>query len=517
MTTLSELFAELRSLPAPTLIIPGALFVVYWILTRVLRRRVDAAWTTSIVLLLDAVVVPSFLLTVVSGVTALGAGQFQAVSQAIWALLALSIAWLVSRILRRFVWERRFKRHYGTEAPRILQHLVTVLLYLVASGVILVVILGRSASGVLVSTSVIVGVLGLALQNVLADLFSGITIALERPFGVGDWISMPDGTLGRVTDISWQATHVRSLNASKLVIPNGYALRNVVHNYSQPTAQYAEWLEISVDRSYEPSTVRRLLLEAALTCESILKNPTPVVNVSDASSNPIRYTVYVHFRDFMARYAGKNDLFMSIQTFLTRAGVATAAPRYEISTEPAPERTLQMPTLREELESAAIFQMLSEEEIDVLASHSTYHTYYPDDVIMRQGEEDSSVLIITSGVVQVSKSDDRGNRIDVARLGSGDIVGEMSLLTGERRSATITALVQVSLIQVTKDGLQPLLEQNPALSEAFAEVMLARQLHSKQFIESMKKSHKAASDFVGDYLEAFVRRIQRFFRIQPGR
>lgn len=517
MATLSELFVEIRSLPIPTVIIPAAVFVVYWILTRALRSRVDAPWVTTSVLLLDVIVVPGVLLTVVTGVTGLGAGQFQAVSQAIWALLALSAAWLVSRILRRFVWERHFKRHYGTEAPRILQHLVTALLYLVAIGVILVVILGRSASGVLVSTSVIVGVLGLALQNVLADLFSGITIALERPFGVGDWISMPDGTMGRVTDISWQATHVKSLNESKLVIPNGYALRNVVHNYSQPTALYAEWLEISVDRSYEPSTVRRLLLEAALTCESILKNPTPVVNISDASSNPIRYTVYVHFRNFMARYSGKNDLFMNIHTFLTRAGVATAAPRYEISTEPAGERVLQMPSLREELASAAIFGMLSQEEIDVLASHSTYHTYYPGDVIMRQGEEESSVLIITAGVVQVSKTDERGNRIDVARLGSGDIVGEMSLLTGERRSATITALVQVSLIQVTKDGLQPLLERNPALSDAFAEVMLERQLHSKQFIESMKRSNKAASDFVGDYLEAFVRRIQRFFRIQPGR
>lgn len=513
MDTLAELITELRSLPAPTVIIPVAVFVVYWVLTRALRKRVEAAWAATSVLLLDVIVVPSFLLTVVTGVSGFGAEQFQAVSRAIWTLLALSGAWLVSRILRRFLWERHFQRLYGTEAPRILQHLVTVLLYLVAIGIILVLVLGRSASGVLVSTSVIVGVLGLALQNVLADLFSGITIAIERPFGVGDWISMPDGTMGRVTDISWQATQLKSLNESKLVIPNGYALRNVVHNYSQPTAQYAEWLEISVDRSYDPSTVRRLLLEAALTCESILKNPTPIVNVSDASSNPIRYTVYVHFPSFMARYAGKNDLYMSIQTFLTRAGVTTAASKYEVSTEPADERSMQMPSLREELASAGIFQMLSEEEVDILAAHSTYHTYYPDEVIMRQGGEDSSVLIITSGVVQVIKSDERGNRIDVARLGSGDILGEMSLLTGERRSASIIALVQVSLIQVSKDGLQPLLEQNPTLSDAFAEVMLERQLHTKQFIESMKKSNKATSDFVSDYLEAFVRRIQRFFRL----
>lgn len=505
--------AELRSLPVPAVIIPVVAFGVYWILTRVLRARVEAAWVTTSVLLLDVVVVPAFLFTVATGITDLGAGQFQGVLQAIWALVALCGAWLVSRVLRRFVWERHFQRHYGTEAPRILQYLVTVLLYLAAIGIIVVVILDRSASGVLVSTSVVVGVLGLALQSVLVDLFSGITIALERPFGVGDWISLPDGTMGRVIDISWQATQLKSLNESKLVIPNGYVLRNVVHNYSQPNAQYALWLEIFVDRSYEPSTVRRLLFEAALTCESVLKNPTPAVNVSDASSNPIRYTVYVHFKSFMAHYAGKNDLYMSIHTFLSRAGVSTAAPKYEVSTEPAQERSVQMPSMREELASAAIFHVLSEEEIDVLASHSTYHTFYPEEVIMRQGEGDSSILIITSGVVQIAKSDERGNKIEVARLGSGDILGEMSLLTGERRSATVTALGQVTLIQVTKEGLEPLLKQNPDLSDAFAQVMLERQLHSKQFIESMKKSHKAASDFVSDYLEGFVRSIQRFFRI----
>jgi small-conductance mechanosensitive channel len=513
METFAELIAEIRTLPAPTVLIPLAVFVAYWIVTRAVRSRVQAAWATTLVLLLDVIVVPTFLISVVTGVTTLGVGQFESIRDAIWALLALSGAWLVSRILRRFVWERYFQRRYGSEAPRILQHLITALLYLVAIGIILVVVLGRSASGVLVSTSVIVGVLGLALQNVLADLFSGITIALEKPFSVGDWISMPDGTMGRVTDISWQATHLKSLNESTLVIPNGYALRNVVHNYSRPTRQYAEWIEISVDRSYEPSTVRRLLLEAALTCQSVLKSPTPVVNISDASGNPIRYLVYVHFASFLAHYAGKNDLFMNIHTFLTRAGVSTAAPKYEVSTEPAETRTMQMPSLREELGSAGIFQMLSEEEIDVLASYASYHTFYPEEVIVRQGTEDSSLLIITSGVVQVTKTDERGNKVDVARLGSGDILGEMSLLTGERRSATITALVQVTLIQVTRDGLEPLLKNNPELSDAFAQVMLERQLHSKQFIESMKKSNKAASDFVSDYLEAFVRRIQRFFRI----
>jgi CRP-like cAMP-binding protein len=276
---------------------------------------------------------------------------------------------------------------------------------------------------------------------------------------------------------------------------------------------YAVWLTIAVDRSYEPSTVRRLLLEAALSCSAVRKDPTPVVNVSDASGNPIRYTVYVHFRDYVSHFAGRNDLYMNIYGFLGRAGVVTAADKYEVSTEPAGERVLQMPSLREELRNVEFFSMLTEDQIDVLAEHASYHTFYPEEVIVREGKQDNSLFIITSGVVRVTKKDESGEDVEIARLGSGDVLGEMSLLTGEYRSATVTALVQVTVIQVTKEGLQPILQAVPQLSDTFAQVMLDRQLKSRQFLESMRLSKKSASDFVSDYLEAFVRSIRRFFRV----
>lgn len=514
MNMLRELIPEIRALPSAALLVSVGIFAVYWFVTRAVRSRAHSPWASTFVLLLDVVAVPGFLIALQAGLSNIGGvSAYHAVYQVLWSLLALSIAWLVSRLLRRFLWIRYFTRHHGREAPRILQNLVSGVLYLAALAIILVVVFERSASGVLVSTGVIVGVVGLALQNVLSDLFSGITITLEQPYGVGDWISMPDGSQGEVTDITWQATYLKSFNNSVLVVPNSHALKSIVHNYSKPTDLYAIWITVSVDRSYEPSTVRRLLLEAALSCTAVRKEPTPVVNVSDGSGNPIRYVVYVNFRDFRSHFAGKNDLYMNIYSYLHRAGIYTAADKYEISTEPAAERTLQMPSLREELRSVEFFSMLTEDQIDVLAEHSSYHTFYPEEVIVSQGTRNDSLFIITSGVVQVTKEDENGEQIEVARLGSGDVIGEMSLLTGEHRSATVIALVQVTVIQVTKEGLAPILQAVPQLSDSFAQVMLERQMKSKQFLETMKQSNKAASDFVSDYLEAFVRRIRRFFRL----
>lgn len=78
---------------------------------------------------------------------------------------------------------------------------------------------------------------------------------------------MPDGTMGRVAHISWQATHVKSLKESKLVIANGYALRNVVHNDSKQTVQYAEWLEISTEPApADGVSARRARLGSNVSC-----------------------------------------------------------------------------------------------------------------------------------------------------------------------------------------------------------------------------------------------------------
>ncbi len=513
MNTLRELVTQITALPAPMILIPIGVFAVYWIVTRLIRKRIEHESTKTLILLLDVVAYPAFFITLQIGVSDFAGARAPAVRQTLWALLTITVAWLVVRILRRFVWIRHFKRSYGSEAPRILQHLVSGALYLSAIGIIFVVVFEGSISGVLVSTGVIVGVVGLALQNVLGDLFSGITITLEKPYGVGDWVSLPDGSLGEVTDITWQATYLTSFNNSRLVVPNSYALQNVIHNYSRPSKLYAIWINVSVDRSYEPSVVRRLLLEAALTCDAVLEKPTPMVNVADATGNPIRYMVYVNFKDYLSHFTGRNDLYMNIYTVLSRAGISTASEKYEVSTEPAEERTLRMPTLREEVRNAEIFSVLSEEQIDLLTGYTTYHTYHPGETIVSHGSEDNSLLIITSGVVQVFKSNEKGKEIEIARLGAGDFIGEMSLLTGERRSATVRALVQVTLIQVTKEGLEPILKAEPALSDSFAQVMLERQLSQKQFLESMKRSKKATSDFVSDYLESFVRRIKRFFRL----
>lgn len=515
MATLYELLRSVWSLPSHAWLIPVGVFFLYFAISRIVRRRAAAAWVTTVVLLVDVVVIPVFFVSLDLVIGAAGGplAEIQLATRGIWALFFLAAASLAARLLHRFLWQRYFIRRYGREAPRILQHIVAVGLYFLAFAVILVAVFERQASSVLVSTSVLVGVVGLALQNVLADLFSGISITLERPFTVGDWVEFADGTAGEVTDISWQAIYLKSFNESRYVMPNRTASGIAVHNYSKPTRTYAMWYEVKVDARHEPATVRQLLLEAALGCAAVKKSPSPAVNLADASSNPYTYVVYVRFKDYPSHFAGRTDLYLNIHTYLTRAGIGTAAVKYEVSTETLPERRLEMPTVEQELRRLDLFGVLTDDQVRRVAEGAVSRTFYPDDTIVREGTKGGSLFIITSGAVQVTKRTPRNADIEVTRLGAGDVIGEMSLLTGEPRTATVVALVPVTAIEVTKENLAPILREVPELSDKFAEVMLDRRLESDEFLKSMRRSDQAASDFVSDYLERMVKRTRRFFRL----
>jgi small-conductance mechanosensitive channel/CRP-like cAMP-binding protein len=510
-----DLLQSFGEIPTVAWLVPVVVYILYFGVSRSVRNRSEAAWVPTLVLLLDVIVVPAFFIALDGLIVTSGGplAEIASLRRAIWVGFWISVAWLANRLLRRFLWQRYFQRQYGREAPRILQHIVAIAIYVAALAILLVAVFQRPASGVLVSTSVLVGVVGLALQNVLSDLFSGVSLTLERPFMVGDWIEFADGNQGEVTDISWQAIHLRSLNGSRLIIPNTQASRMAIHNYSKPTKSYATWITVSVDAACDPSTVRQLLLEAALSCSAVLKNPAPAVNISDGSGNPYHYTVYVYFKDYGARFAGKNDLYMNIHTYLSRAGIGTAATKYGIVSESAPERTLQLPTVRDELRQADLFSILNDEQIDKLAQQAVSRTFFPDDLIVEESARGGSLFIITSGAVQVTKRSPKAAAVEVTRLGSGDVIGEMSLLTGEPRSATVIALVQTSVLEVTKDDITPILQEVPELTDRFAEVMLDRRLENEQFLENMRRSDKANSDFVSDYLERTIGRIRRFFRL----
>lgn len=499
---------------APIILVVGGL-LLYLLLRRVLLSRSSGKRTIRYFFFFDLLIFPAVLILLLVFLNRYDPRFFTSTLRMILlSLLILCITWLLNRFLQLFFWSDYFEKKYGSPAPRIIPNIVAVVLYLLAVYFIMTSVFERPLSGLLVSTGVLVGVIGLALQNLISDFFYGFSITLENPFYKGDWIELSDGNIGQVVEISWHAIHLLSFNNSIYIVPNSSIARNTVHNLSRPTRKYALWMTVSVDSAYPPEQVRLLLTEAALSCSAVLTEPMPSINLSDASGNPYVYTVYVYFRDFISHYRGKNDLYMAIHQRLERAGILPSSAKFEVATAEAPKRTFTTTTIQEELAATELFSPLSREDIVELAAGSYERTFHPGDTVIEEGEVDNSLLIISSGVVEVVKKNSRGREVNVDRLGVGDFIGEMSLMTGRPRSATVRALVTVRGIIVPKEALETILQRNPSLSEQIAGKMVERKMQDPQFSKIVKESPAPTSRLLKLYMDKIGLRISEFFKIR---
>ena len=173
-------------------------------------------------------------------------------------------------------------------------------------------------------------ILAFIMQQTLGDLFSGLALSLERPFRIGHWLRLKDGTEGQVEDINWRATHLRGWDNTTLVIPNSVLARENFTNLNGPQHMFAPWYTVQVSGEEDPDKVTALLKKAAEHCTKIQKEPGPVVRLMDAQSSPYTYMVKVQFPNYPAMFAGRDELYREIDKALRKSGIFVSADIQEI-------------------------------------------------------------------------------------------------------------------------------------------------------------------------------------------
>ncbi|MFW5771405.1 MAG: cyclic nucleotide-binding domain-containing protein [Spirochaetota bacterium] len=424
-------------------------------------------------------------------------------------LLWLIFARIVVQAVDLFIWKGMVKRRTGMDVPNILHNLVRIGVYLLAIYGIMTFVFDRPVTGLLVSSGIIAGVIGLSMQTTLGDIFAGIALSIEKPYRINDWIEMEDGTLGKVVDINWRSTRLLSWNSSIYVIPNGKAMSATIHNYNLPDRIYCTWFKIEIAPEISPVLVRRVLLEAALSCKKVLKEPPPAVRLSDGSKRPYLYSVFVYFDDYPTYFAARDDLFMEIWNYCQKAGITPPPTVHEVNYFTGERSEVSEPGLDELISNVEIFSPLTKEERDELLKGVSLISFRENEVIVREGDTGDSLMILTAGVISVSRRDSYGKPVELERLGTGDCFGENSLLTGERRSATIVALTDCQAMEFSREDLAPILEKRPEIIEELAKVMASRKLETESRLQL--KQRKSTGELLGDYGDEILHSISSFF------
>jgi small-conductance mechanosensitive channel/CRP-like cAMP-binding protein len=377
--------------------------------------------------------------------------------------------------------------------------------------------MGADLGSLLTTSALLTAVIGLSLQETLGNVFAGLAIQLQRPFQVGDWIYV-DGSHaapGQVTEINWRSTHLLTNDQVEVIVPNGVIAKSSIANYTQPRPVSRRIVKVQGPYDVPPHVVEAALLEAMQNCTGLVRAPAPAVWLSQYADSGVEYSAVFFIDDFSRVLSIESEVRKRIWYALQRAGVSIPFPVRDVrihqsSTEErsaAEERRLS--ELGRMLHRVDFLDVLPDAALRLLAKQCKLQPFTAGEDIIRQGDEGNELFIIQSGEAKVLVAQGDGPILEVARLGPGGVFGEMSLVTGERRTATVRALGTCQVICVGHEAFREVLEAHPDLATRISDVLASRQAE----IELVQSSREALDRVTRSGV--LLNKIRNFFALWP--
>ena len=180
------------------------------------------------------------------------------VATAVWIVLGYE----VDGLLTVFVWNSRARRRSGVPVPKLLTQLAGLAIWITTAIILLAVVYDVPVAGFLTTSGIIIAVIGFALRNLIADVFTGIALGIERPLQIGDWIQFDEGPLGKVVEINWRAARLITMDEVSVMVPNSQLATAAFRNYSQPNEYWRDDFEIVLPYDVTYRQAERILLSA---------------------------------------------------------------------------------------------------------------------------------------------------------------------------------------------------------------------------------------------------------------
>jgi small-conductance mechanosensitive channel/CRP-like cAMP-binding protein len=390
-------------------------------------------------------------------------------------VLFATLAYLIVRALNVSIFALvRLRR--GFDAPTLVRNMFSIIAFTALFFVIFTQIFPDVNLGALFTTSAIFGViLGLALQDTLGNFFAGISLQADRPFQVGDVITVGvQRHTGVVEEITWRAIKVRTFQNHIVLISNSNAAKEPIEVCPRENLN-ARLVFFNTLYSDSPAKTIHVVREAVREADNVSQKITPIVRIRNLGDSGVEYEVKYWLDD----YAKYNDT-----DALVRQRIWYGFRRNELSFA-YPTRTLLVERkakagaagdaapIVERLAAVDIFAPLSTEETTMLAQAASSHVFAPGETVIRAGDPGSSMFVVHNGRVAVQLNEN-GRPRTVATLSEGAFFGEMALFTGEPRTANIVALEETEVLEIGHQAMKLVFDANPDLVESLSHVITER-------------------------------------------
>jgi small-conductance mechanosensitive channel/CRP-like cAMP-binding protein len=428
------------------------------------------------------------------------------------AVTVLLAAMFVIALVDRYVWELYFQEHHGVHVPKFLTEVARLVILIVAVFLVLEIGYDQTIKGLLLAPGIAAVVIGLAMQDLAGNIIAGLALQGGKSFAQGDWLII-DNRHAEVIEINWRSTRLRTLDDISIEVPNRDIARQTIVNLNRPNRRHAMRIPVTLDYAAPPTRAKDVLLHAVANARGVCPEPKPKVFIKNFGESGIEYEV----KFWMDDHSQYSDVCDSIRTNmwygLHRHGIRIPFPVRTLHLERPPrDKQHQVQTgARLILRQQPLFKCLSDEQLDTLIPRGRVVHFGRGEKIIRQGENGDSMFILVEGEANVIV-ERNGTSKQVASLGAGDCFGEMSLLTGEQRSATILAGKDCEVVEIDKPVLARSLKEHPELLAQLSELLAKRKLETEgAFVAEGTGDTEQVRQT--KYAQGFLARLKAFFEL----
>ncbi|MDP3276427.1 MAG: mechanosensitive ion channel family protein [Deltaproteobacteria bacterium] len=315
-----------------------------------------------------------------------------------------------------------------------------------------------------------------SLQQTLGDLVAGVLLSAKAPFKIGDWVGYDDSgrRVGRVVEINWRDTRLLTNDMVELIVPNSVLAKASILNFSQPVQDTRRIVSFDIGYHHPPHQV----LEAARRAvtdgvDGVLQTPSLDVIVQGFEASSVRYAVRYFLADYRERDAVDSRVRVRLWYALRRAGIDFQFSHLDVRMlDTAPVDTdARAQNVEESLRSVDFLKQMDESDVTALAQAAIVRLFHRGETVVHAGETTTEMFIVTQGRCVVRTAEGR----ELAQLGVNEFFGEMALLTGEPRSATVCALEDTTLVTLDRETFRTVIARYPEKLERVSLVVAERQ------------------------------------------
>ena len=431
------------------------------------------------------------------------------------SFIVVLISIVVIRVLFSAIINPAEVRH-NKKMPGILKYIVGALVLTAAAVYIVTAIYSKSAMAIF--TALGASGIGIAFiaQDTLKELIAGIIISFQNDFRVGDWIKLPDGTIAQILRTKLTCIDLALLNDTRLYMSNTKLTNALIVNLSQPTPAHFNRLDVVLEHDIPIEQARRILYTATANTSG-LASKEPLVVADAVLQNGILFAIFFKIPSYEVGAEMKHRVISSLVKHLHQHGLKVCEIGGQINVKIVDNKLLRSFNDENVTDATTALRysgLLGDCDAEIqsnFAKHMEKMLIKAGDVIFKQGETGDTMFIIAEGVVNVSFdvsiTEENGNTKTasnvVATLSDGDYFGEMALLKGEKRNATITAKSDVVLYKIKRETVKTFTSKYPDFAQKLSESIIARSMENESKKSEVLKELGKKSDVITEFMNAF--------------